>query len=283
MTQGNATRQSFFEAVRDRNLLGFAAAYLVLGFGLVEALDIVGPRLDLPARLVDFLLAGLFFGFPLVLAARWRMAAEDKPMIVAPAGPLVSLAILLIASGWLGMRALVTQSDAGGPGQDALPLVILMDSHHPKRVYDEQTRAANATNADVLSDVLLDLPVRRQRESIGPEWHRDEEILRFAPDLIVIHYSGFRQEDSSGPRERLRLFISYFVEAETSFLIYSRGDGAWLRESMETLLADLEAEHPGLLGRINVFSLTDHGPPSWLSPLTTNPFKLEVKEILGIR
>ena len=45
---------------------------------------------------------------------------------------------------------------------------------------------------------------------------------------------------------------------------------------------DLDAEHPGLLERISVFDLDDYGPPSWLSPLTTNPLKLRVKQILDI-
>ncbi len=277
----NAGYQSFIKAMRERNLLGLAAAYLVIGFGLVEALDIVGPRLQLSHRIVDVILASLFFGFPIVLAARWIVAGKKAPKAGAT-GPLLSFLFLFVSCGWLGTRALTGQDgeamDLGGQ----VPLVVLMDSHHPSRVYDEETRVANGTNADVLSDVLLDLPIRRQRESIGPDWHRDEEIRRFDPDLIVIHYSGFRQEDSSGPRERLRLFISYFAESDTEFLIYSRQSEEGLRETMDGLLADLDAQHPGLLGRVGVFGLTDYGPPSWRSPLTTNPLKLRVKEILGI-
>ena len=132
----------------------------------------------------------------------FRPALERKLRGVA----LVSLVAIAVLSGWLGVRALLPGQASMDPGSKELPLVILMDSPHPARVYDEQTRAANATNADVLSDVLLDLPIRRQTESIEPEWRRDEEILRLSPDLIVIHYSGFRRDDGSGPRERLRLF-----------------------------------------------------------------------------
>ena len=194
----------------------------------------------------------------------------------------VAIAAIAVVSGWLGVRALSPGQAAGDPGSEEPPLVILMDSHHPARVYDEETRAANATNADVLSDVLLDLPIRRQRESIGPEWHRDEELLRFNPDLIVIHYSGFRQGDGSGPRERLRLLISFFGESDTQFLIYSRAVEAELRGRMDDLLADLDAAHPGLLERVSVFGLDDYGSRSWLSPLTTNPLKLRVKQILRI-
>ena len=195
---------------------------------------------------------------------------------------LLALLVLGTGSGWLGVRVLQPGGTETPRPPAAEPLVVLMDSPHPARVYDEETRAANATNADVLSDILLDLPIRRQRESIGPDWHRDEEILQFEPELIVIHYSGFRQEDGSGPRERLKLLISYFVESDTRFLVYSRAYEEDLEQNMENLLADLAVGHPGLMSRIGVFGLNDYGPPSWLNPLTANPLKLRVMEILGL-
>ena len=98
----------------------------------------------------------------------------------------------------------------------------------------------------------------------------------------VIHYSGFRQGDGSGPRERLKLLISYFEESDTRFLIYSRQEEARLRRSVDELLSDRERDHPGLLARIEVFGLDDYGHRDWRSPLTANPFKLRVKEILGL-
>ena len=128
----------------------------------------------------------------------------------------------------------------------------------------------------------MDYKTSHKTKYIGPDWHRDEEILRFDPDLIMIHYSGFRQEDGTGPRERLKLLISYFVESDTRFLVYSRADEDVLEQNMQDLLADLAAEHPGLMSRINVFGLYDYGPPNWLSPLTANPIKLRVKAILGV-
>ncbi len=282
MDNETARHQSFFRAAHERKVLAVAVAYLVIGFGLIEAADLVVPRLQLPSSYVDLLLAGLFFTFPVALGVRWVVSGRDRPTSVHPAAPLLSLVAITVLSGWLGVRALIPGQAAADPRSEELPLVILMDSHHPARVYDEETRAANATNADVLSDVLLDLPIRRQRESIGPDWHRDEEILRFNPDLIVIHYSGFRQEDGSGLRERLRLLLSFFGESDTRFLIYSRAAEATLRRRVDALVADLDAEHPGLLERVSVFGLDDYGSRSWLSPLTTNPLKLRVKQILAI-
>ncbi len=195
------------------------------------------------------------------------------------------LPIALVAYGWLGAHALVGGEaqilPAGAPRQDQ-PLVIIMDSPHPARVYDEQTLAANGTNADVVSDILLDLPIRRLPEPIGPDWSRDEEMVALQPQMIVIHYSGFRQEDGSGPRERLRLLISHFADSETQFLVYSRAREPDLRERVDQLLGELESAHAGLIARVSVFGLNDYGPPSWLSPLTADPLRLRVREILGL-
>ncbi len=166
--------------------------------------------------------------------------------------------------------------------QSDLPLVIMMDSPHPARVYDEETLAVNGTNADVVNEILSDLPLRREREPIGPHWQGDREILRLDPDLIVIHYSGFREEDGSGPRERLKLFVSHFGDSEARFLIYSRAEESFLRQRVDDLLADLDSQYPGLLSRISVFGLDDHGPPSWRSSLTANALERRVREILGV-
>ena len=273
---------ALFRALHGRRVWSVAVAYLVVGFGLVEASELVFSRLQLPAAAVDVVLAVLLFAFPVALLLAWKIGTDEEGIEVPAVFPLFALLLVGTGSVWLGVRALQTgQAETPAP-PGAEPLVVLMDSPHPARVYDEETRAVNGTNADVLSDILLDLPIRRQRESIGPDWHRDEEILQFDPDLIVIHYSGFRQEDGTGPRARLKLLISYFAESDTRFLVYSRANEEALGQNMRNLLSDLEAEYPGLMSRMGVFGLLDYGPPSWLSPLTANPIKLRVKETLGL-
>ncbi|MDX1623265.1 MAG: adenylate/guanylate cyclase domain-containing protein [Gemmatimonadota bacterium] len=182
-------------------------------------------------------------------------------------------------------RTRLSDRSPGEPGDrlEERPLVVMMDSPHPSRVYDEETRAVDGTNADVISDILLDLPVLRQKETIGPDWHRDQEILKFDPELVVIHYSGFRQGRDEGPRERLRLFIEYFAETDTKFLVYSRQPEEQLRQRLETLLAPVERKHPGILDRVRAFGVTDYGPPRWKNPMTANRLKLAVKEILELQ
>ncbi len=279
--------RSFTEALQDRRFWGPVLAYLVAGFGIVEAADILFPRLEFSADAAAIPVVVLLFAFPIVVAIAWRRAIAAGGPTASSVPPALSLVLIAAGSTWLGVRAFPDgeMSAAVASPEATPPLVIMMDSPHPDRVYDESTLAANGTNADVISDILLDLPIRRQRENIGPAWHRDEEILQFDPDLIVVHFSGFRQGFGPEPRERLKSFISFFVEADTKFLIYSRGETAVVRTALEELLADLEADHPGVLARISVFGLGDYGPlgeVGWRTPLVANPLKLRVKEMLGL-
>jgi hypothetical protein len=193
---------------------------------------------------------------------------------------LVGVAVFAaVGARWLG------RADDGTPVTGArLPLVVMMDSPHPLRVYDKETLEANGTNADVISDILSDLPIRRQKETIGPGWHRDEEIKLFEPDLIVVHYSGFNAEASpTEPRDRLRTLIKFFADTPTKFLIYSRNPETTVNDNLSKLLADLYAEKSGLRQRIRGFGMTDHGPPRWINSASGAELKLAVKEMLQLR
>ncbi len=261
-----------------------AMGYGVVGFGLIQAADFIFPRIQFAPYAVDWVLAGVLLAFPLVLVVAWRLGHSEAQQTIGLTLPLFSLVLITGVSVWLGFRVVGDQEATPGanPVRSAPPLVIMMDSPHPDRVYDPETLAANGTNADVISDILLDLPIRRQRESIGPDWHRDEEILQFRPALIIVHYSGFRQTDTSGPRERLKMLISYFAESSTEFLIYSRAPGPWLREQMDELLMELAVAHPDLPARVHTFSLNDYGEFKWRDPMTASSLKLTVKQILDL-
>ena len=162
------------------------------------------------------------------------------------------------------------------------PLVIVMDSAHQARIYDEETRASGATNADILSDILADLPIRTQKELISPSWHRYEAIKQFDPDLIVIHYSGFKQEDARGDRPQLRLLLEYFENSDTEFLVYSRASQAWLDKAMNTVMADLYADSPELKSRVEIFPLLEYGKPLWKDQGPAQGIKLRVKDMLEL-
>ena len=166
----------------------------------------------------------------------------------------------------------------------AHPLVIMMDSPHPDRVYDEETIRASGTNADVVSDILADLPIVRQKETGGPGWHRYEELLEFRPALVIMHFSTFRAADSTDPRPGLKTFLTYFADRPTRFLIYTRSHASEIKQVVDSMMADVEAQHPGLLARIEYFGTLDHGGgPHWRDPVTAGELKLEVKRILRLR
>ncbi len=277
----------FVTELRRRRSLGIALAYAVVGFACIEAVDLLFPRLRFSESSVALVTALVILGFPAALIVAWVRAPKPEGRArlsrVLPAGSALALSAMAV---WLAIRILpLGASSAQAPDvrhEEEPPLVVMMDSSHPFRIYDEETIATGGTNADVVSDILLDLPIRRQREAIGPGWHRDEEIVGFRPDLIVIHYSGFRQEEQSGPRSRLKLFIEFFADSETRFLIYGRRKEPNLRAAMDELLLDLDEQHPGLLQRVDVFGLIDYGPPHWRDPVTATHLKLRVKEILEL-
>ena len=169
-------------------------------------------------------------------------------------------------------------------GSPAPPLVIMMDSPHPDRVYDEETVRASGTNADVVSDILADLPIVRQKETGGPGWHRYEELLAFRPALVIMHFSTFRASDSTDPRPGLKTFLTYFADRPTRFLIYTRSHAWEVKKVVDSMMVDVEAQHPGLLARIDYFGTQDHGGgPHWRDPVTAGELKLEVKRILSLR
>ena len=293
---------SLFNELKRRNVFRVTAAYVIVSWMLLQVSDTLVPALHLPGWFHSGVAFLLIMGLPVAIIFAWAFELTPEGLkkekevdrshsIARKTGRKLDFAIIAVLSAALIILAgrtwfegdNIAPQTASGPDTSVTvkPLVIMMDSHHPKRVYDEETIASGGTNADVVSDILLDLPIRRQKEVVGPDWHRDEEILGFEPDLIIIHYSAFRQEDSTGPRLRLRLLIEFFADTDTRFLIYSRGDEAWLEGAIGELLAELDQEHPGLLERVHVFGLPDHGEPKWRDPTTAGSLKLLTKTILA--
>jgi hypothetical protein len=52
---------------------------------------------------------------------------------------------------------------------------------------------------------------------------------------------------------------------------------------LTVLLADLEAEHPGLRARVHGFGVLDPGPPRWINSSSGAELKLAIKDILHLR
>ena len=73
---------AFFRALHERRLWGLAAAYLVVGFGVFEASELVFPRLQLSPAAVNIVLAVLLFAFPVALLIAWLIGADEEDIDV---------------------------------------------------------------------------------------------------------------------------------------------------------------------------------------------------------
>ncbi len=222
----------------------------------------------------------------LIDAVQARLAGRSVQSVQSSASskrrPKSWLAIAAVFMAALAAWALYAFSTDKTPAASLEPLVMIMDSAHPARIYDDEVRESGGTNADILSDILSDLPIQTQKELISPGWQRNEAILQFGPDLIVIHYSGFKQEDARGDRPQLRLLIQYFAETDTQFLVYSRAGNEWLQTNLDKVLTDVYAAHPMLRDRVFIYPLLEYGEANWSDPASSQGIKLKVKEVLTL-
>lgn len=169
------------------------------------------------------------------------------------------------------------------------PVIVLMDSPLADRVYDPETRKKGGTNSDDISDILRDLPVSIEKENTSAFWHREDQMLRRNPALIIIHRSSFADADMAfDPQSRATeiadgrviSFVGYIGlgDPSTKFLIYTRrpGDqGPWL--------SDLEKRFPQLKGRVSIMTVAG-GPEhaTFRDPATAQAVQQQVKSILGL-
>jgi hypothetical protein len=209
--------------------------------------------------------------------------------------PVVWIVVLVVAA-----VAMLRWSRPLGDGTDperapnASPVVVLMDSPLAGRVYDPRTEAAGGTNADDLTDALRELPVLLQKENTSAMWHREEQVLRQNPDLIISHLSCLLDARVAGGQKpiyehlfsvsgsRLLLFFGYVgvVNPRTRFLVYSRGEfndpahaAQWVR--------DAEARLPSLRGRLFTFAVPGGRVATFRDPDTARLIRERVQELVG--
>jgi hypothetical protein len=82
-----------------------------------------------------------------------------------------------------------------------------MDSPLPGRAYDARTGASGGTNADDITDALRDMPVVIEKENTSATWHREDQVLRANPDLIVSHPSALVDERVAQGQEAVQEHI----------------------------------------------------------------------------
>jgi serine/threonine protein kinase len=190
------------------------------------------------------------------------------------------------------------QRGRGGPSPPSpnpRPVVVLMDSPLPGRVYDSRTETAGGTNADDLTDALRGLPVVVQKENTSALWHREDQVVRMNPDLVVCHLSCLLDIRPAAGRselakhlfdlavERLVLFFGYITTSNprTQFVVYSRTHfddpertKQWVEQS--------EGRFPALRGRLHPFDVPGSGEKTFRDPEVALLMRARVAEVLGL-
>ena len=107
---------ALFEELKRRNVLRVAAAYTVVGWVVLQAVDVVAPILELPDWFARGILVLLAVGLPITIVISWfyewtpggvmTAAAADAAGYVKPSAfgrqiDFVIIALLVIAVGWL--------------------------------------------------------------------------------------------------------------------------------------------------------------------------------------
>jgi hypothetical protein len=173
------------------------------------------------------------------------------------------------------------------------PVIVLLDSTHPERIYDASTRAEGGTNADDLTNVLRSLPVVLVKENTSATWNREDEVLRQNPALIVAHASSFFDATFGGNREfglltsslaldKFAMFLGYVAQGNprTKFLVYSRG--AWQNsEDRQKWVESVEARFPALRDRVSAWQVPlDRA--TFRNPTTGAELKKQVELMLNL-
>ena len=183
------------------------------------------------------------------------------------------------------------------PPPNPQPVIVLMDSPLPGRVYDPRTQDEGGTNADDVTDVLRGLPVVILKENTSASWRREEQVVGENPDLIVTHLSCLLDArvgaDQSAVSEhlselsynRLVQFLAYIAarNSRARFIVYSRsvfqshgGEQQWV--------AIQEARFPVLRSRLHALIVPGgREGASFREPMTARLLRARVTEVLGLK
>lgn len=214
-------------------------------------------------------------------SGRWRVHVAWASALIAVTGAI-----------WLSPLA----GSDHPPPPNAVPVIVLMDSPLPGRVYDPRTLAEGGTNADDVTDALRDLRVAVRKENTSAAWHREEQVVAENPDLIVAHLSCLLDarvgEGQTVVEEhlfdlavnRFIVFLAYVAarNPRTRFIVYSRGVFQTVGGE-EQWVAGQVARLPVLKGRLNAFIVPGgREKASFRDPQTAQLLRTRVADVLGL-
>jgi tRNA A-37 threonylcarbamoyl transferase component Bud32 len=187
-------------------------------------------------------------------------------------------------------------NEATAPPPNPRPVVVMMDSPLPGRVYDARTQAAGGTNADDVSDALRGLPLLTHKENTSATWHREEQVRQQNPDLVISHLScllDMRAAHGEAALEdqlfdvaqlRLTMLMGYLGAANprTKFLVYSRGRIWQTAEAEASWARDVVARFPILKGRVFTLKVPGRDTATFRNDETADLLRRTVKQILSL-
>ncbi len=311
---------SLLGEIRRRKVFQVAAVYAVMAWLIAQVIDVLNDPLSLPIWFDTVVVLLLAVGFPIAIVVAWAFDITPEGVTRTTGGDFsvaggsrrleyALLGLIIVGIGWLVVRDSISlDGDSNSVG--STPVVVLMDTSAPHGVYDQDTRDNSGTNADVLNDVLRDLPLVLNKEAIGSAWAREDQILKQGPDLILIHRSGFfhamnlelgfgySDEPATYDEEKweqlyefadnkLMAFLGFIGQgsAKTVFLVYSRGTGGlWTDDEYRAnWVTRLEGRFPSLSGRITAIVVPGGtGGGTFRDPDTAQLIRQQVRTLLDI-
>jgi hypothetical protein len=146
-----------------------------------------------------------------------------------------------------------------------------MDSKLPEMAYDNR-----GTNASLIADVLRELPVSLASEPTTSDWHRETEVRRLDPSLIIIDSSAFYSRTTGADNaDRLLAVLDALQTTRVRFLIYTRLDPV----PYERVLAE---RLPSLKARVHIWQVPGGANASFRDPQTQRKLKELVTRILAL-
>ena len=181
----------------------------------------------------------------------------------------VAVAVALVAYG--PVSRYLSPPVPAGTAAAGTPVIVMMDSPHPQRVYDPATLKAGGTNADDLTDLLRDLPVELVKETSSTSWRREDQLLRENPSVFLVHRSAFYDATLLGDpaldekyggviypqaADKLEVLLGYVAlgNPRTRFIVYSRG--SWKTDAdKDAWVLTMTQRFPQLKGRLVAYKV----------------------------
>jgi len=176
-----------------------------------------------------------------------------------------------------------SKSDAG-----LKKTVALLDSASPDLVFDDRTRLERLTNANDIYTVLL--PIKEIGDIrtflVSPtNWNMQPEVIKYNPDLLIIHRSCFEGTTNNlkTDDERFDQFLRDMAKTKSKIFVYTRSNILANESAKAEWIHQTETLIPALKGRISLFTFRRDWQKTFRdNDVVANELRYQVRAILGL-